>query len=64
MVIVSNITTEISKFRERGNIHCTILTLSEDFKFAISVNCDSFPHIAPMSQQWEKILKEKSCRKF
>lgn len=34
MVMISNITTAISKFRER-DIHCTILTLSEDFKFAL-----------------------------
>jgi len=50
MVMMSDITTDISNFRERDKIQCTILTLSEDFKFAIGVNYDSFPHTAPMSQ--------------
>lgn len=58
------VSMEISKFRERGNIHCIILTLSQDLKFAVSINCDSSLHVAPMSKKWEKILKEKDCRIF
>lgn len=48
--MMSSITTETSKFRERANIHPP----AEDFKFAVSANCDSFPHIAPMSQYWRR----------
>lgn len=48
MVMMRGITTETSKFRQRVNIH----SLAEDFELAVSANCDSFPHIAPMSQYW------------
>lgn len=41
--MINNIIPVISKFRERDNIHCTILTLSEDFKFALLETVTPFP---------------------
>lgn len=63
MVMMSSITTETSKFRERANIH----PLAEDFKLAVSANCDSFPHHSSYVSVLEEILKEKcaeNCKYF
>lgn len=51
--MMSCITTETSKFRQWANIH----SLAEGFELAVSANCDSFCHIAPMSQYSEDFLK-------